>query len=394
MKTTNLTVEKVLLLPQFAGSWVAAGASGLSRTVTGVNLTDLTDYYDWLSPGELLVTTCFALRDDVEAQKKLIPTLASLGLAGVCIKPHRYLEEIPPFMLEAAERLGFPIIGLQMKVQFREISWAVQEAVRCCAPPIFIDDPVLPALFHQLRSNSCDEEEVRTKIRTLELDLEKPFIAALFQLGNDPVPTQAQAYFLYRSVLSRILSLGLDCRTAVDGTRLILLVSSADAEETIVRRLCDTVSVVMASETLGFHLAWSRVMSGREGLTRSVEEAEAALLFGAEQGRGFTCFSDLGVFRMLCDQTARQEARYFVEDILGAITEKSERHEELMLTLKYYFQCLGSTKRTAEKMHTHYNTIAYRIKQVEQLTGMDVHDPEQRFMLETAVRLYQGIHAE
>ena len=40
-------------------------------------------------------------------------------------------------------------------------------------------------------------------------------------------------------------------------------------------------------------------------------------------------------------------------------------------------------------MYAHYNTIVYRLKSIREITGLDVHQPTQRFQLELALRLYR-----
>ena len=60
-----------------------------------------------------------------------------------------------------------------------------------------------------------------------------------------------------------------------------------------------------------------------------------------------------------------------------------------MLTLDYYFEYFGNIKRISEEMFTHYNTISYRIKNIQELTGLDLHNREDHFLLETALYLYK-----
>ena len=52
------TVKELLKLPIFSTSYLAAGESGLNRTVSGINLSDNPDYGQWISPGELMISTC------------------------------------------------------------------------------------------------------------------------------------------------------------------------------------------------------------------------------------------------------------------------------------------------------------------------------------------------
>ena len=76
---------------------------------------------DWVKPDELLLTTAYPLRDDPVALAALVPRLAERGLAGIALKPTRYIAQTPGAMIEAADRLRFPLIELPPDASFNEI---------------------------------------------------------------------------------------------------------------------------------------------------------------------------------------------------------------------------------------------------------------------------------
>ena len=108
-----------------AHSRVVAGRDGLNRTVRSVNVMEVPDILDWVQPDELLLTTAYPLRDDLAALTDLVPRLAERGLAGIAIKPTRYIGSIPPAMIDEADRAGFPLIELPPPTSFNEVIGAV-----------------------------------------------------------------------------------------------------------------------------------------------------------------------------------------------------------------------------------------------------------------------------
>src|SRR6185503_12943733 len=82
---------------------------------------EVPDILDWVKPDELLLTTAYPLRDDPVALDALIPRLAERGLAGIALKPGRYIKAIPASMIEAAEQHAFPLIELPPEASFNEI---------------------------------------------------------------------------------------------------------------------------------------------------------------------------------------------------------------------------------------------------------------------------------
>ena len=121
----GVSVRDVLDLPPMAQARLVAGDGGLDRIVRSVNVMEVPDILDWVKPDELLLTTAYPLREDPAALTQLVPRLAAQGLAGMAIKPTRYIGSIPPVMVEDAERLGFPLIELPPPASFNEIIGAV-----------------------------------------------------------------------------------------------------------------------------------------------------------------------------------------------------------------------------------------------------------------------------
>jgi purine catabolism regulator len=126
---SGVTVREVLGLAALRGARVVAGQSGLERPVRQVNVMEVPDILSWVKPDELLLTTAYPLRDDRAALGELIPNLAARGLAGMAIKPARYIDSIPTAMAEAADRLSFPLIELPPDAVLGEIINSVLSAV-------------------------------------------------------------------------------------------------------------------------------------------------------------------------------------------------------------------------------------------------------------------------
>ena len=114
-------LEDVLRLPTLSSAAVVGGSGGLRRPVRGINVMEVPDILPWVKPDELLLTTAYPLRDDPVALDALIPRLAERGLAGIALKPGRYLKAIPATMIEAADKHDFALIALAPDASFNEI---------------------------------------------------------------------------------------------------------------------------------------------------------------------------------------------------------------------------------------------------------------------------------
>lgn len=108
---------------------LVGGATGVSRLVTNVNVMEVPDVLPWVNAGELLLTTAYAIINDAEAQRSLIPALAQKGLAGLGIKTKRYMEQIPPEMVRQADEHSFPLIELSPDTSHPRTIHAVMDLI-------------------------------------------------------------------------------------------------------------------------------------------------------------------------------------------------------------------------------------------------------------------------
>lgn len=97
------------------------------------------------------------------------------------------------------------------------------------------------------------------------------------------------------------------------------------------------------------------------------------------------------IYTMMSTLYADEE---FVEDTYDILTPIIEYYKngshELMDTLKAYITTRNIAE-TAKILDRHRQTIIYRISKIEELTGMSLKNPDDLFLLETAIRLHSGL---
>jgi PucR family transcriptional regulator, purine catabolism regulatory protein len=107
-----LTVESALQLSAMEHCRVLAGAEGLGRPVTSVNQMEVPDLVNWTKEGQLIITTGYFIRNDVNEQRQLLLDLSEKGSAGLAIKIRRFFQNIPQHMISLADELRFPLIEI------------------------------------------------------------------------------------------------------------------------------------------------------------------------------------------------------------------------------------------------------------------------------------------
>ncbi|WP_213451323.1 PucR family transcriptional regulator [Rhizomonospora bruguierae] len=107
---------------------------------------------------------------------------------------------------------------------------------------------------------------------------------------------------------------------------------------------------------------------------------------------GVVAFRDLGIQRLLSRVTDVADLRAFVTDIFGGLLAHERGNStEYLKTMAIYFLENNSPKRTAVLMHLHPNTVTYRIRRVEEITGLRLSSYRDRLMIQVALEIVNGL---
>jgi sugar diacid utilization regulator len=99
-------------------------------------------------------------------------------------------------------------------------------------------------------------------------------------------------------------------------------------------------------------------------------------------------FEDLGIHRLLLQVPDLAELKSFAAEILGELDRQDpQRGAELLATLASYFRENNSPQRTAQSLHVHPNTVAYRIRRVQEITGLRLDTYRDRLMAQVAIEI-------
>ena len=137
----------------------------------------------------------------------------------------------------------------------------------------------------------------------------------------------------------------------------------------------------------GVMVAAGGVAEDVDALGRSYEEAASTLALGRElSGRDFVLeHEELGVYRLL-SRLPLDELRRHRAEAIGPLLEYDRDHNgSLVHTLEVFLRCERNRVKAAEELFIHYNTLRYRLGQIDQLTGGLSGDSTARLNLELAL---------
>jgi len=132
-------------------------------------------------------------------------------------------------------------------------------------------------------------------------------------------------------------------------------------------------------------------------VARSYAQAQRTTQTLKRLGRAGTvsAFGDLGILRLLLQVPDLAELRSFAADVLGKLAVHEQEHKsEYLTTLACYFRENNSPQRASRILHVHPNTVAYRVKRIEEITGLRLDNYTDRLIAQVALEILDALGEE
>ncbi|MGU3291945.1 PucR family transcriptional regulator [Williamsia sp. M5A3_1d] len=105
------------------------GRLGLDRPIDCALTSELVDAADWLSGGELLLTTGMRLPDDREGRRRYLASLADAGVAAVGFGTGLGYDTVPDDLVDIGTDLGLPVLEVPLPIPFSAIARTLLDRV-------------------------------------------------------------------------------------------------------------------------------------------------------------------------------------------------------------------------------------------------------------------------
>ncbi|NRQ38971.1 PucR family transcriptional regulator [Nonomuraea sp. NN258] len=219
-----------------------------------------------------------------------------------------------------------------------------------------------------------DAAELNAGLRTCGIDAAQPY--AVVSAGA-PIPAAAQAggpgpVALGGRILEELLSREVVAAAIPDAAvALVPLRGSTPAE--LAERLRTGVNVLAALPGVRVCVGLSGALTGAAAVKGGVEEAGHARRLAEARSGGVVTSDEIYTHALLLATVPGDVRRSFADRLLAPLLAYDRGHQsELVRTLAVFLDCAGSWNACAERLHVHVNTVRYRIRRVEELTGRNL----------------------
>jgi GAF domain-containing protein len=176
----------------------------------------------------------------------------------------------------------------------------------------------------------------------------------------------------------------------IKGEYLVLAWSAppADGHFNINEKLVAIAKAVRESTGWGIRFALTETITDPQLVPQIFQEARLAIEIRPWSDDPVIEVGRLGAYRLIIGAMTGSTALEFSRRSLSRVIEHDAKQKShLLSTLRTYFGMGGSLSGTAKALNVHVHTIQYRLTRVEELSGLKLHDSEDRLTAELALRI-------
>lgn len=122
-----MRIADALKIGELSEGTLITGHKGLNNKINSVEVMEVPEVLDWVTPGILIMTTFYSIKDDEEKQIDIVRTLIEKGASGIVVKLGRFINELPEKMIELANERNFPIISIPKNISYINILMPLYE---------------------------------------------------------------------------------------------------------------------------------------------------------------------------------------------------------------------------------------------------------------------------
>jgi sugar diacid utilization regulator/GAF domain-containing protein len=175
---------------------------------------------------------------------------------------------------------------------------------------------------------------------------------------------------------------------AYRGDLLVAIVPQPDRQPDLAGRLGQAATGRSPFPTVTLRAGLSRAVAGAEALPTALRQAHIALSAVNPENGPAVVFDELGVLQFLVAPSGADELFRFADSVLGPLVAYDDRHgTNLVTTVDRYLDSGCNASRAARALHVHPKSLAYRLRRIGEISGLDLSARENRLNMELALRI-------
>jgi hypothetical protein len=363
-----VTVGTLMDAVKESGIELIAGKSGLNNTVKWVHIVENIEVSTFLEGGEIAMITGIGL-DSKDELLPLIKCIVQNGGSAVIINIGPHITGIDTDVIDYCNSCNLPLFTVPWHIHIAEIMNRLCFMITSAGQKDMELSAALKSLLYKPQ-----QKELYTDALKKEGFSEDNFycVSVLTPLSGDSKYIQR----LNDSLCVHFGSEAIHVRSVINDENIILIFMCDEYKDANYFELL-TENATDYTFGSGFNRqiikGIGQCIKGLDGISKSRKQAFETMQLQKVSAVNCSCYDDLGVYKLLFSVTDKTAAEEYIKYALGDVLEYDrENKTDLSKLLRAYIKNNGSVQDTANDLSVHRNTINYKIKKIEGITGRDI----------------------
>lgn len=381
--------KDLMRLSTFASVKIIGGQAGLSNTIRWAYKVEEMAYGKWIKGRELLViSNGIAKHPDFDLYE-LIKTAIQHRTAGALLLMGKgYVEDVPKEVITLVNRYDFPLFtmpwsAIPLVELFEDLGHAIAYRDNLENEK---DDILANILFGHC--DSCNEDLRHSKVK--KYGLERPYKVFTIHFFSDKGGMSIERDYILGKLNEIFNAHQVPVLVTKYGSNYVGLFHAEGDGEIDWEGIKNSIHEFVDAE----YEEWSFIIGVGSSYNKlsemqiSFKEATQCMAL-SHRLNGSNCISfydQLGFYNLLLHINDDKILKAYYRQILGTLLDyDKENKTDLIKTLKTFIKANGHILETSKLLFVHRNTVKYRIKRIEELTGKNLEVSASLTQFHTAI---------
>jgi purine catabolism regulator len=372
-----VTVKELLTIPLLKRLKILAGRSGLDNLISHVTVLEIPDVAKWIKKNGFIITSFYAIRNDIQEQVKIVDKLIEYGCSCLAIKTGEYIKKIDESIVKKADENGLVLLEIPPDLNYIDIIYTSMEKILKNKDfELSIAEYLKDLIFNQSSINSSLIE----RGRLLGLNIVEDYSLA----GTMAFLTKNKRREEIEKILHKITTNAKTYIPIIKGNNtltIFLFDSSKKSIEYELNSITDKMIKSIGHSMSNFKIGIGSIGKGINNIKHSYYSSLDAIKTGniIRPDELIYSYDDLELYCKLINFLEQESISVF-QDIKHKLND-----ENLIITLEQYFKHNMDINKVAESMFVHKNTVRYRLNKIANLTGLNIN------LFEDNLKLYLSL---
>ncbi|GIM29084.1 hypothetical protein CPJCM30710_17500 [Clostridium polyendosporum] len=386
----SVTLGQLINLSQLANMKLIAGSQGLKGDVRWTHILEDENITSFVEDGELIFTTGVGFKHGKDSLFNMVERLYHKNTSGIVLNVGPYIPQIPAEIIAFGEAKGFPIFQLPWESRIADITRAICEyIIKDNDREKSIEDIIKNIIFLK----DLDKEKGLMKLERCGYNTRHNFCVMLAEVSEDSQYIKEEhIYNIYKFIKFRLSIVYEKFLSFVQDNKIIFILPQRKDEifsdKGIAQEIIDGVNTKFKDTVL--NIGFGRYYLGIDNMDQSYKDALKVVQVSSRRENNIDIweYDDLGVYKLLINLKESAELKEFYEETLLKLDEYDAIHSTNYIEiLKCFLSENRSINEVSKKMYLHRNTVAYKIKRIEEILQCDLSSLNDTFKVMLSIMI-------